>query len=292
MQQPSFIESLKTELRISGRILQETFGGIRRTGWMNLVIVVTMASILSIFGILFAVVMESQIFVHHLGSSLEISAYAKPDADVTELARTIQGLPHVSRVEVVKKDTAWEDMKQMYDVPEIENPLPDTLHVTVDSQSYIRDTAKQLRELPLVENVNDGHQVLDLIEKLSKGVTIVGLVVSLFFGTLTMFVISNTIQLLIQARGREIEILRMMGVGNWYIRLPFLFQGSFYGLMGALLAFVPLALAEFYIFELFKFFQFGASGYSLTVVSGVMMLMGVLVGGGGASVSVHRYLRT
>jgi cell division transport system permease protein len=119
----------------------------------------------------------------------------------------------------------------------------------------------------------------------------VGLVVSIFLGTLTFFIISNTIHLLIQARGREIEIMRMMGVGNWYIRLPFLLQGAAYGLVGALIAYVPLSVVEHYISLFFNYFQFSTQNYSLGVVFLVLVLMGMMVGGGGAAASTHKYLR-
>ena len=57
------MDNVATELRISGRLLQETWGGLKRTGWMNLVIIITMASILSIFGTLSAFMLETQLFV-------------------------------------------------------------------------------------------------------------------------------------------------------------------------------------------------------------------------------------
>lgn len=110
-------------------------------------------------------------------------------------------------------------------------------------------------------------------------------------GTLTFFIISNTIHLLIQARGREIEIMRMMGVGNWYIRLPFLIQGALYGLGGAFIAYIPLSIVEHYLSQFFSYFQFSSSNYSLSVVFLIMLLMGIIVGGGGAATSTHKYLK-
>lgn len=286
------MDSVATELRILGRILQETMGGLRRTGWMNVVIIVTMASILSIFGTLFAFVLETQLFVENIGSALKISVYAKTDADVNVLQSQIEGIAHVKSVDVVTKNEAWQQMKQNYQVPDIQNPLPDTLHVQMDEKRFIEPTVEQLRRMDGVEEINYAKSVLEKLNDAAKITSLVGTAVSIFLGVLTLFIISNTIHLLIQARSREIEILRMMGVGNWYIRLPFLFQGAFYGFIGAFIAYVPLNIAEHYINLLFQYFQFSTSSYSTGVVSLLLLMMGIVVGAGGAAMSVHRYLKT
>jgi cell division transport system permease protein len=285
------LETLQTELRITGRILIETLGGLRRSGWMNLVIVVTMASILSIFGTLFAFVTEVDLFTKNIGAGLVISVYTKDSADLDTVTASIKEMPNVQMVEVVPREKAWDEMKQVYQVPEIQNPLPDTLHVQMTSQDLIPPMVSKLEALEGVEKVNYSQSILTKLEQVAKVTSVVGLVVSLFLGTLTLFIISNTIHLLIEARSREIEILRMMGIGNWYIRLPFLFQGATYGLVGAMIAYIPLTVAVYYINELFTYFQFSTSGFSQGFVFMIMLLMGILVGAAGAAFSVHRYLK-
>jgi cell division transport system permease protein len=286
-----FMDNVATEFRITGRILQETLGGIKRTGWMNLIIVVTMASILSIFGTLSVFVLETQLFVENIGSALKISVYAKDSADVGDLRARITALPTVKGVETIYKEKAWEDMKRQYQVPDIQNPLPNTFHVQVKGQDEIRPTVERLKTLQGVEEVTFAKSVLDKLQSISRLTSFIGLLVSIFLGTLTFFIISNTIHLLIEARGREIEIMRMMGVGNWYIRLPFLMQGAAYGLVGAIIAFAPLSVVEHYLGLLFNYFQFSTSNYSLSVVFLVLVMMGIIVGGGGAATSTHKYLK-
>lgn len=285
------MDNMATEIRITTRILQETWGGMVRTGWMNLIIIVTMASILSIFGTLSVFVLETQLFVENIGSALKISVYAKDNVDVTDVQAEIIALPTVKSVELVTKEEAWDDMKKNYQVPDIQNPLPNTFHVQVKDQEQIKPTVAKLKTLDGVEEVNYAKSVLDKLQGVSRLTSAVGLAVSIFLGTLTFFIISNTIHLLIEARGREIEIMRMMGVGNWYIRLPFLLQGAFYGLVGASIALVPLMAVNHYISLLFNYFQFSTSNYSSGVVTLVLFLMGVIVGSGGAAASTRKYLR-
>lgn len=286
-----FMDNMATEIRISGRVLQETWGGIVRTGWMNLIIVVTMASILSIFGTLSVFVLETQLFVENIGSALKISVYAQDNASVNDLQAAITQLPTVKNVELISKEDAWADMKKHYQVPDIQNPLPNTFHVQVKNQEQIKPTVERIKTLQGVEEVTFAKSVLEKLQGISRITSVIGLVVSIFLGTLTFFIISNTIHLLIEARGREIEIMRMMGVGNWYIRLPFLLQGALYGFLGAAVALFPLWGAEHYIAQLFNYFQFSTSHYSLSVVTLVLFLMGVIVGSGGAATSTHKYLK-
>lgn len=286
-----FMDNMATEIRITGRILQETWGGMVRTGWMNLIIVVTMASILSIFGTLSVFVLETQLFVENIGSALKISVYAKDNTNIGDLQAEITQLATVKDVELVTKEDAWADMKKHYQVPDIQNPLPNTFHVQVKDQEQIKPTVEKLKTLKGVEEVTFAKSVLEKLQGVSRITSFIGLVISIFLGTLTFFIISNTIHLLIEARGREIEIMRMMGVGNWYIRLPFLLQGAFYGLVGAFIALLPLMAAQHYIGQLFNYFQFSTSNYSFSVVTLVLFLMGIIVGSGGAATSTHKYLK-
>jgi cell division transport system permease protein len=288
-----FMDNVAAETRIVSRILLETWGGVKRSGWMNLIIIVTMASILSIFGTLSAFVLETQLFVENIGSALEISVYVSDHGNTNNIQSQITQMATVKNVTLIPKEQAWSEMKSDLPVSDMitKNPLPDTFHVQVKDQNEIKPTVDLLKTLPGVEAVNYAKSVLEKLQGLSRITSFVGLVVSIFLGTLTFFIISNTVHLLIEARGREIEIMRMMGVGNWYIRLPFLLQGATYGLVGAIIALVPLNLVENYINQLFAYFQFSTSHYSLGAVFLLLVLMGITVGAGGAATSTHKYLR-
>jgi cell division transport system permease protein len=286
----SLVAALSTEMRVFGRILQETMGNVRRTGWMNIIIVVTMASILSIFGIVLSVLLETQFVVNTMGTGLRISVYVADDGNANELMDKIEVLNGVKDVAFISKDEAWTDMQQSYQTPEIPNPLPDTLHIQAENQQVIEPLARAIGQMDGVEKVGYPKKVLKKLEKIGQIVSAMGLAASIFLGLLTLFVISNTVHLLIEGKSREIEILRMMGVGNWYIKLPFLFQGSFYGLMGAVMAFVPLAYSRQYLQDLLQNIQLGASSNNVQYVFWILLLMGVLVGGGGAFMSVRKYL--
>lgn len=286
------VGSLTTEMRITGRIFRETLLGLKRTGWMNVVIVVTMASILSIFGVVMALLVEMNTLIKNVGTELEISAYLKDAADAKMVQQQILTLPHIKRITLVTKQKAWSDMQKEYPLPDVDNPLPDTFHIQMNHESYIPETVDKLRSIPEIEAVQFAKEVLDKIRSLTQGASIVGTFISIFLGALTLFIISNTIHLLIQAKSREIEILRMMGVGNWYIRMPFLLQGGAYGLVGAIVSYVPLSMAVFYMSQFFEYLGFQSDELITSYVTIILILMGMLVGAGGATFAVRKYLNT
>jgi cell division transport system permease protein len=290
MQKPGWLAALETEGRIFGRIVSETQGGFTRTGWMNVVIVITMAAILSLFGLLLSGWLETNEFLNHLGSSMRISVYLNADANLSEAGPTIRHMPHVKSVQVVSKEQAWQQMSQSYDLPDIGNPLPDALHVEVADPQYILPVSQQLQRVPGVEAINYPRKQLLKLQQLARLLSWVGLLFLGFLSTMTLFIISNTIHLLIEARGREIEILRMMGVGNWYIRLPFLFQGGLYGLMGALLGTVPVWFGWYYLRQSLDFINWQTSMGTEWMAVCLMLGIGLVVGSGGAWLSVRRYL--
>ncbi|MCA9808076.1 MAG: ABC transporter permease [Cyanobacteria bacterium HKST-UBA06] len=284
------MENLTTELRITGRIFREFVLGLKRTGWMNLLILITMASILSIFGVVMAVVLEMGVLLKQIGAELEISVYLKDQAHVESVERQIAQLPHTHKITFISKKKAWQDMQKDFPLPEIENPLPNTIHVQLDNVEHIPEIVEQLKAMPGVENVNYVKNVLDKVRGITKGASAVGVGLSIFLGMLTTFIISNTVHLLIENKNREIEILRMMGVGNWYIRLPFLIQGGFYGLLGSVFAYFPLSWALNWLNYFFSFFQFQTSGTTFVYVMSLLVVMSIVVGAGGAAFAVRKYL--
>jgi cell division transport system permease protein len=288
----NILSALATEVRIAKRIGVETLKGLWRSGWMNLVILVTMASILTIFGAMTLILMQSQMLVSSLGNNVEISVYLDPSLSLETAEKQIKPLPGVRNIEAVSKEEAWTQVKQQFaSLPEIENPLPDTLHVKVASPQQVNPLVDAVEAMDGVEKVNYPYAVVKQLQQVAETISYFGLVASVFLGVLTAFIISNTIHLLIEARSREIEILRMMGVGNLYIQLPFLAQGSLYGLGGSVLALLPLWGISIYLDQAARFFDFGLNMTPIGYVFLVIAFIGIGVGASGSIFSIRRYLQ-
>jgi len=142
------------ELRILYRLGKETLNDIIRTGWVNLVIITTMAAILMIFGACFRSALSISAFSKEIGSALEISVYLKNDTNPSEVKHEIQKIKHVQDITIIPKSDSWNKLKTEMNLPNIENPLPDTLHVKVDSPDNLQIVFDDIKKTPAVEDMS------------------------------------------------------------------------------------------------------------------------------------------
>ena len=280
-----------TDIRLVYRITMEAVNDIKRTGFMNIVIITTMAAILSIFGALFRSTISMAQFAHELGSILEVSAYLKPDAPAKVLANKFSHLDHVVNVRVHPKEDGWKDLRKVIDLPNISNPLPDTLRDTVDDIDYIDGVITKIKANPYVESTNYPETLAKRLQIIIHVVNTTTIVVTLIVAMLTITIINNTIQLVIQSRKDEIEIMRLMGVSNWYIRIPFVLQGAFYGFSGALISLIPLHFVQTLLGKMNTFFLMPNPLLAEGMVVLTLLLVGILFGALGSLLSIKKHLQ-
>lgn len=279
------------ELRILYRLAKETFNDIKRTGWVNVVIITTMAAILMIFGACFRTALSISSFSKELGSALEISVYLKNSTDAKEIKSEISKFEHVEHIEVIPKAESWGKLKNEMSLPNIDNPLPDTLHVKVDSPESLQSVFDNIKQIHAVEDMSYAKDLAAKIELVNHVVKTITLVIIVIMGLLTVTIINNTIQLVIQSRKEEIEIMRLMGVSNWYIRFPFIMQGAFYGLTGSLLALIPLNYVQNGLVNVHKFFMIPSPPNAQHLVILVMFSMSILFGAVGSFWCIKKHLQ-
>ncbi len=279
------------ELRILYRLTKETIHDVHRTGIVNLVIITTMAAILTIFGSFFRSALSISSFAHELGNVLEISVYLKENADANVVKSRIKEFQHVENVTVIPKASSWANLKREMDLPDIDNPLPDTLHVKVDKPENIEEVFKNVKQLKSVEDMSYAQDLAKKIEALNRIVNTITIFVVIIMGILTITIINNTIQLVIQSRKEEIEIMRLMGVSNWYIRFPLIMQGAFYGFSGAVIALVPLNFVQNGLNHMHQFFMVPTPLYAQNFVIAVMFAMAILFGAGGSFLCIKKHLQ-
>lgn len=279
------------ELRILYRLGKETFNDIIRTGWVNIVIITTMAAILTIFGTCFRTALSISAFSKELGSALEISVYLKNSADVKGVQQEIQKIEHVENITIIPKAESWQKLQTEMSLPNIDNPLPDTLHVKVDRPESLQTVFDNIKTIASVEDMSYAKDLASKIELVNHVVKTITLVVIAIMGLLTITIINNTIQLVIQSRKEEIEIMRLMGVSNWYIRFPFIMQGAFYGFTGSFLALIPLGYVQNGLNNVHKFFMIPSPINAQNLVILVMFTMSILFGAVGSFWCIKKHLQ-
>ena len=279
------------ELRIAYRILMEAVNDIKRTGIINLVIITTMAAILTLFGVLFRFTLSLSAFANELGNVLEISVYLKSNASSSIVKDRIKEIKHVQSVRLIPKEESWDGLKRELGLQDIANPLPDTLRVKVDKPQNITEVFNQIKPMSGVEDMGYAKELAKKIQFLTHIVNTTMFFVVIISAALTITIINNTIQLVIQSRKDEIEIMRLMGVSNWYIKTPLVMQGAFYGFVSSIIAVLPLNWVQSLLLNVHKFFLIPSPAYAQNIVIISLLLIGTAFGASGSFLSIKKHLQ-
>jgi cell division transport system permease protein len=236
---------------------------------------------------------------------LYVEVFMKTNATSTDDARVereIRAAPHVASVIFVSKAQAFAQQKKQnpaaYSLLQY-NPLPDAFHVYPDNPSNVLAVQSALTPNggvldPTIQNVMEKKSYTKKALELTSAVKWGGLA---FAGLLTLasiLLVANTIRLSLFARRREVEVMRLVGATNWFIRWPFVIEGVLVGAAGALLAIVVLAIVKMALLDpLFSGWALvgGVRTIAFPALLAIMMGAGVLVSAVGSGVSLRRYLR-
>ena len=280
-----------SSVRIMYRIGMETIYGIKRTGLINIAIIAAMAAILTIFGSLFRTSYSLSSFVDKLGDAFEISVYLKQNVDPVYMSSRLREFEHVKKVTIITKEQAWEEMNKDMDVSGMENPLPDTLHVTVDDPSNISSVCDSIKNVSGIENMSYAQEIAKKLQTLTNVFNTVTILVLIGVAMLTIIIINCTIQLVIQSRKEEIEIMRLMGVSNWYIKIPLILQGAIYGFLGAVISLVPLNTVQNALLKLHEFLNVAPSAMAMNIVVLCLFIMAIFFSASGSMLSIKKHLQ-
>ncbi len=279
------------ELRIAYRIVMESVNDIKRTGIINLVIITTMAAILTLFGVLFRFTLSLSTFANELGNVLEISVYLKSGTSPSIVKDRIKEIKHVKTVTLKTKEESWNSLKQELGLHDVSNPLPDTLRVQVDKPANITEVFNQIKPIAGVEDMGYAKELAKKMQVLTNVVNTTMIFVIIISAALTITIINNTIQLVIQSRKDEIEIMRLMGVSNWYIKTPLIMQGAFYGFVSSVIAVFPLNWIQGLLINVHKFFLIPNPVYAQNIVIITLLIIGTAFGAIGSFLSIKKHLQ-
>ena len=235
---------------------------------------------------------------------VEVVAYLQPnttDSQVADLEAKLKAMPQVASVAYVSRDDALaafrtsmaaqgrEDLTKYLDA----NPLYASLEVKMVDPSQVRVVGDALRGDPSIRNVINIEDLVDRVLTVTSILRTAGTVVLVVVGVIALFIIINTIRLAVLARADEIEVMRLVGASDAFIRWPFVFEGAFVGFLGSVITLaILLAVADPLSAFMADFFrvlplQFGSLTRDL-----VALVMGAGVGLGilGSWLSVRTYL--
>lgn len=285
--------------------LRETFDSLCRNSWLSLASVGTIVVSLLILGSSALLVLNVQHLTDQVESSVEISVFIDENADeetIKVLGEDIKTMGGVESVTFISRDQALEELKESFgenrdalDGLRDNNTLPDSYRVKTFNTALVPGIAQELAELEAVEQVRYGSEVVERLMVITNWVRTMGLALVLLLGMAAVFLIGTTIRISVFARQREIGIMKVLGATNWFVRMPFLLEGMFLGLLGGLVSagviyygYVSLVTkinASLPFIQLIHDMQI-----VIYVLSGLVVL-GLLIGALGSAISIRRFLK-
>ncbi|HEY3298861.1 MAG TPA: permease-like cell division protein FtsX [Armatimonadota bacterium] len=286
--------------------IKEAFSAIRRNFFYSFASIITVALTLGVLGgfVLFALSLNNAAGIEL--NKFEISAWldnSKTADDITGIQQQIKGMGHVASVQFVPADQTWDNIKKNWGNDEVvQNVDPkavmsklDYFRIRLDDPRYTKSTSVALRAMPHVEKVIDGREIVEQVSRAADLVKYTGIGLAGLFLLIAVFVISNTLRLMVSARRREIRIMQLVGASNWFIRLPMVLEGTILGIIGGAVACGLVLGGGHYVSrwaleQLPKLGQF-SSGIEPLWLLGALVGLGWLIGAGASLISIQRFLK-
>lgn len=289
------------------RHLREGVKNLSRNGWMTFASVSAVTVTLLLVGVFLTAIMNMNHFATKVEQDVEIRVHVDPAAKEEDQKKLEKDLSGIAKVDSVKYSSKEEELKRLikslgdsgktFELFEQDNPLKNVFVVKAKEPTDTATIAKKIEKMQFVSTVQYGKgQVEKLFDTVNTGRNIgILLIAGLLFTA--MFLISNTIKITIYARSTEIEIMKLVGATNWFIRWPFLLEGLFLGVIGSILPIIVIlstynSLQGMFnqelggtIFELLPYSPF------VFQLSGLLVLIGALIGMWGSVMSIRRFLK-
>ena len=245
----------------------------------------------------------------HVSGNISIVVFLNSEAteeQVKSVESNIERLDNIAEITFKSKKDYAKETKEMDSRfalivdswTDETNPLLDSYEVKVKDIDLIGETAKKIRKMDYISSVNYGEEYIESV------ITIFGVVEKVCIGgvialiLVTAFLIANTIKLAIFSRKTEIEIMRLVGASNVAIKVPFIIEGSFIGLIGSIIPIILMCYGYKSLYDFLGGELFSSSlgklvePYPFILYGSVILLViGLLVGMFGSYRAVRKYLK-
>ncbi|MEY3054284.1 MAG: cell division protein FtsX [Ilumatobacteraceae bacterium] len=290
--------------------LRETFASLRRNVTLTAAAIVTSAVSLLLVGSTFLIQRAFDNLLTRWKGDVELIVYIRSDASVEQIQlvedalRSQPSVIDVDRLRYLDQAESYAEAEKLFAgdpgtlrllTPE---NIPSQFKVVpiAEDSSLVRELGEQFRQLAGVKEVAYAQDVFDVVSRVSQFIRVATTAMSIILLVVAVGLIWNTIRTAMFARRREIEVMKLVGATNWFIRIPFMLEGLLQGLIGGVLACGGLwglnsawsgAVDDFNDTELAALVV--SDGY----VSGVMLvllLIGALAGAVGSGIAASRFL--
>lgn len=292
-------------IRTFFRHILESFKSLKRNGWMTVSSISAVTITLTLLGVFLVIIMNTVKLAEDMESNVDVTVfvtYGTDEAGKKDLEDQLEEIPHVKSVKFSSQDEelariqeAYGDVWGLFDQ---DNPLLDVYTVSAEDPQYVKDiTDKAASITKYVDKASYGEDLSDKIFNIAQKVRTWGLVGSIILLVVAIFLISNTIRITILSREREIQIMRLVGAKNGYIRWPFFLEGGWIGILGSI---IPVLLVFFGYEKIFSIINpiLLRSNYTLIQpdvfsiqISVLLIIIGFVIGSLGSVISMRRFLK-
>ena len=268
-------------------------------------IAATMTVLIGMFllGLFIALFSWVNSWTDHVRKDVIVKVFFMQDAteqQINAVQSKLLTFPETKSVVFISKEDALKTMKEKY--PELtqnlsSNPLPPAFEATPKDADQVKALADRLQPLPAgVDKVDYAEKKTQRILAVTNVIKYIFLLGSLVLLAASTILIANTIRLSIFSRRREVEVMKLVGASNWFIRGPFMLEGVICGLIGALAAVVLLVLAKEFALPVIEghsstFREDDVQALSFPVVAIILVGVSLLVGAAGSGITLRRFLQ-
>jgi len=304
---------LKNMFLVIGRTIKESFINFWRNGWLSVASVSVLTLSLYVVGALMMLLMVSSTVLSSVENRINVSVYFKADINedrIMAVKSDLESYGEVKSVQYVSKEQALADFKKnnagepviLQSLDEIgSNPLLASLVVKANDSNQYQNITEYISKASFKDDVSrvnyvKNKEIIDRLNKMVGQARKVGLALAIVFAAVSVLIIFNTIRITIYIHKPEIEVMRLVGASNMFIRLPFLFEGVIYGVVSSIVAtilllitmrFVNLHISEAMLSQSLISFYFSQFWFIL----GTQLLVGIFLGIFSSWVAMRKYLK-
>lgn len=286
--------------------MREASKNVFSNGWMSLASIFTVLASLLVFGFFMVLSLNLNYIAGQLEGDYEVILIVDETYNQQQtiaLGDTIRAVANVKEAELDTKSARLEEWRNnlgedaaVLDGYETNNPLRDWYKVTFQDLSQSDATVHELESLDGVAKIRRNKDTIDKLVSMTNYLGHISIWVMAALTLISIFIISNTIKLTVFARRKEINIMKFVGATDWFIRWPFIIEGIFIGLIGAVFSFAIVSYGYHGIIGLLgsldiSFVRFKPYRELILLLSGTFLGMGVILGGLGSLISVRKYLK-
>lgn len=289
--------------RTLSRHFRESIKSIGRNGWMTFASVSAVTVTLLLVGVFMVIMMNLNKVATDLENDVEIKVLIDLQANEKDESTLQQQIKDLSGVESIKYSSKEHELNGLVkdfgedlSLFKQSNPLRNVLYVKAENP---QQTAKVAKQIDALDNTYEVLYGKGKIEKLFNFLNIsrnVGIVLIIALLLTAMFLISNTIKITITARRKEIEIMKLVGATNWFVRIPFVLEGMWLGLLGTIIPIVVVSILYVQLYNTLapklqgEIFQLLDKPF-IFEIDLMILVMGVVIGIWGSFMSVRKFLK-